>query len=107
MRWKVRGESAFGSNADSGTDLGIDGVQGEPLSPEWTAIMEEECQKPFALLQDEKLQSMACYRLKGYSNLRSDFVGGVFRQKWKRRIPLSQTTIQNHHASPSHQKLQQ
>jgi len=64
----VRGESAFGSNADSGTALGIDGVQGESPSPEWLAIMEEECQKLFALLQDEELQSIAYYRLEGYSN---------------------------------------
>ena len=65
---EVRGESAFGSNADSGIDLGIDGVQGESPSSEWIAIMEEECQKLFALLQDEELQSIAYYRLEGYSN---------------------------------------
>ena len=65
----LRGESAFGSNADSGTAPGIDGVQGESPSPEWIAIMEEECQKLFALLQDDELQSIACYRLEGYSNL--------------------------------------
>ena len=64
----VRGESAFGSHADSGTDLGIDGVQGESASSEWIAIMEEECHKLFALLQDEELQSIAYYRLEGYSN---------------------------------------
>jgi len=65
---KVRGESAFGLSADSGTALGIDGVQGESPSPEWIAIMEEECQNLFALLQDKELQSIACYRLEGYSN---------------------------------------
>jgi len=64
----VRGESAFGSNLDSGTSPGIDGVQGESPSPEWIVIMEEECQKLFTSLQDEELQSVAHFRLEGYSN---------------------------------------
>ena len=64
----VRGESAFGSAVDSETAPGIDGVQGESLSPESIAIMAEECQNLFTLLQDEKLQSVAYYRLDGYSN---------------------------------------
>ena len=64
----VRGESAFGSNLDSGTAPGINGVQGESPSPEWIAIMEEECQKLFTSLQDEGLQSVAHFRLEGYSN---------------------------------------
>ena len=64
----VRGESAFGSAADSETAPGIDGVQGESPSPEWIAIMEEECRGLFASLQDEELQSVAHYRLEGYSN---------------------------------------
>jgi len=64
----VRGESAFGSNLDSGTSPGIDGVQGESPAPEWIVIMEEECQKLFTSLQDEELQSVAHFRLEGYSN---------------------------------------
>ena len=64
----VRGESAFGSNADSVTGLGIDAVQGESPSPEWIAMMEEECQGLFALLPDTELQSIACLRLEGNSN---------------------------------------
>ena len=64
----LRGESAFGSDPESGTSPGIDGVQGESPSPEWIAIMEKECQKLFVSLQDEELQSIAYYRLEGYSN---------------------------------------
>ena len=62
----VRGESAFGSHSNSG--IGIDAVQGESPSPEWIAMMEEECQGLFALLPDAELQSIACLRLEGYSN---------------------------------------
>jgi DNA-directed RNA polymerase specialized sigma24 family protein len=64
----VRGESAFGSHSSSGTALGIDVVQGESPTPEWIAMMEEECQGLFGLLPDEELQSIACFRLEGYSN---------------------------------------
>ncbi|MEQ1827511.1 MAG: ECF-type sigma factor [Pirellula sp.] len=64
----VRGESAFGSHSSSGNALGIDAVQGESPSPEWIAMMEEECQGLFALLPDAELQSIACLRLEGYSN---------------------------------------
>ncbi len=64
----VRGESAFGSNSDSVTALGIVGVQGDSPSPEWIAMMEEECQGLFALLQNEELQSIACLRLEGHTN---------------------------------------
>ena len=64
----VRGESAFGSHSSSGNALGIDAVQGESPSPEWIAMMEEECQGLFALLPDAELQSIACLRLEGNSN---------------------------------------
>ena len=64
----VRGESAFGSNSDSVTAPGIDGVQGNSASPEWIAMMDEECEGLFAMLQDDGLQSIACLRLEGYTN---------------------------------------
>ena len=65
---EVRGESAFGSHSSLENALGIDAVQGESPSPEWIAMMEEECQGLFALLPDAELQSIACLRLEGYSN---------------------------------------
>jgi RNA polymerase sigma factor (sigma-70 family) len=64
----VRGESAFGCASNSINALGIDAVQGESHSPEWIAMMEEECQGLFALLPDEELQTIACLRLEGYRN---------------------------------------
>ncbi len=67
-RGDVRGESAFGSNADAVTGLGIDGVQGDTASPEWIAMMEEECRGLFAMLQNEELQTIACLRLEGHTN---------------------------------------
>ena len=62
----VRGESAFGSHSNSG--IGIDAVQGESPSPEWIAMMKEECESLFAILGDEELQTIACLRLDGYNN---------------------------------------
>ena len=65
---QLRGESAFGSNSNSVTAFGIEGVQGDTPSPEWIAMMEEECQGLFAMLGDVELQTIACLRLEGYNN---------------------------------------
>ena len=52
---QVRGESAFGSYSNSVSAFGIEGVQGDTPSPEWIAMMEEECKGLFAMLGDEEL----------------------------------------------------
>ena len=67
-RGELRGESAFGASANSDAAFGIDAVQAETPSPEWIAMMEEECQNLFAVLEDAELQTIACLRLEGYSN---------------------------------------
>lgn len=66
---KVRGESAFGSSLPSESGPGIDSMQSETPSPEWIAMMAEECDGLLAMLQDAELQTIAYLRLEGYSNL--------------------------------------
>lgn len=70
---KVRGESAFGSRSPSESPSvpgpGIDAMQSETPSPEWIAMMAEECDGLLAMLQDAELQTIAYLRLEGYSNL--------------------------------------
>lgn len=64
----VRGESVFQSSSDSEYERGIDGVASDTQSPEWIAMMEEECEKLFVMLNDQELQTIACLRLEGFSN---------------------------------------
>lgn len=84
----VRGESAFGSPSSSGCALGIDAVQSESPSPEWIAMMEEECQGLFAILGDEELQAIACLRLEGYNNAEIASQRGCSVATVERRLKL-------------------
>lgn len=83
---ELRGESAFGSNSMSA--FGIEGVQGETPSPEWIAMMEEECKGLFTMLGDEELQTIACLRLEGYSNAEIASQRGYSIATVERRLKL-------------------
>lgn len=85
---ELRGESAFGSNSNSISAFGIDGVQGDTPSPEWIAMMEEECQSLFAILGDEELQTIACLRLEGYNNAEIASQRGYSVATVERRLKL-------------------
>ena len=85
---ELRGESAFGANANSDAAFGIDAVQGETPSPEWIAMMEEECQGLFAVLNDVELQTIACLRLEGYSNAEIASERGYSIATVERRLKL-------------------
>ncbi len=85
---KLRGESAFGTNADSVAAFGIDAVQGETPTPEWIAMMEEECKNLFAALEDAELQTIACLRLEGYSNAEIASQRGYSIATVERRLKL-------------------
>jgi DNA-directed RNA polymerase specialized sigma24 family protein len=83
---ELRGESAFGSNSMSA--FGIEGVQGDTPSPEWIAMMEEECKGLFTMLEDEELQTIACLRLEGYSNAEIASQRGYSIATVERRLKL-------------------
>ena len=83
---ELRGESAFGSNSMSA--FGIEGVQGDTPSPEWIAMMEEECKDLFAMLGDEELQTIAYLRLEGYSNAEIASQRGYSIATVERRLKL-------------------
>lgn len=83
---ELRGESAFGSNSMSA--FGIEGVQGDTPSPEWIAMMEEECKGLFAMLGDEELQTIAYLRLEGYSNAEIASQRGYSIATVERRLKL-------------------
>jgi DNA-directed RNA polymerase specialized sigma24 family protein len=65
----VRGESAWlNPAAGRGTDPGINQVPGPEPTPEFAALMSEECRRLLDLLNDPGLRSVALWKMEGYSN---------------------------------------
>ncbi len=64
----VRGESIFAHNDWSDRDLGVDGVMGQEPTPEFTALVTEECQQRLDSLVEEPLRRIALLKLEGYDN---------------------------------------
>ena len=60
---KVRGDSAFGPDAD-----GLEGFAADDPTPDLAAQLAEEFAVLLARLEDPSLQSVAVWRLEGYSN---------------------------------------
>lgn len=84
----VRGESAFLDN-DEIKNGGIGGVLGSAPTPEFQALMTEQCANMLELLNDDTLRQVALYKLEGFSNQEiSDALGRTTRQveRWLARI---------------------
>lgn len=65
---KVRGDSVFG-DSDSGSGRpGFAEVIGDAPTPEFAAMMAEECQRLFARLADPDLEALAAAKMQGYTN---------------------------------------
>jgi len=64
----VRGESVFARVDDSVPDFGIDQFMGNEPTPEFAALLAEQCERLLDTLEDESLRKIALYKLEGYSN---------------------------------------
>lgn len=64
----VRGESVFIPAGDAAEGPGIGGVLGTEPTPELAAQMAETCQDMLEVLDDEVLQEIAQFKLKGFTN---------------------------------------
>ena len=62
----VRGESIFAGVDEGGAGLG--GIAGHAPTPEFAESVSLECEELLERLGDERLQSIALFRLQGYSN---------------------------------------
>jgi len=62
---RVLDETGLAPAADGG---GLERVPGREPTPEFVALMAEECQRRLAQLGDEPLRTVALLRLEGYSN---------------------------------------
>jgi DNA-directed RNA polymerase specialized sigma24 family protein len=66
---KVQGESALeGLGADESWAAGLQGVIGREPTPEFAARVAEECERRLTKLGDSRLQSIAKWKMEGYTN---------------------------------------
>ena len=63
---RVKGESGFGDAADE--QAGLAEVIGDAPTPEFAAMMAEECQRLLERLDDPELEALAMAKLEGYTN---------------------------------------
>ena len=88
---KVRGESVFGDR--HGEEIGgIGAVLGDAPSPEFQAMMAEECEQMLARLDDDTLRQVALRKLEGYTNQEiAELLGRTSRtvERWVASIRAS------------------
>ena len=65
---RVRGESAFGGADSAGERAGLAEAIGNMPTPEFAAMMAEECQRLLERLGDPDLQALAGAKMEGYTN---------------------------------------
>ena len=68
---RVRGESVLDRMGSASDAPGLVGVAGDAPTPQFAAIMAEECQRLLGLLQDAErphLQAIAVAKMEGYTN---------------------------------------
>jgi DNA-directed RNA polymerase specialized sigma24 family protein len=63
---QVLDEAAL-TGADSSTAFPFHGIAGREPSPEFAALLAEQCQRLLACLDDEELRSVALWKLEGYT----------------------------------------
>ena len=65
---QVRGESVFIRKGGDDSPMGIDQFLGSDPTPEFAAMVSENCDQLLDQLEDETLQKVAKYKLEGLSN---------------------------------------
>jgi len=65
---KVKGESAFGGADSADERAGLAEVIGDIPTPEFAAMMAEECQRLLERLDDPDLEALAVAKMEGYTN---------------------------------------
>ena len=65
---RVRGESALGAAAQESTEWALAQAIGDTPTPEFAAMMAEECRRLLEQLDDADLRTLAVAKMEGYSN---------------------------------------
>jgi DNA-directed RNA polymerase specialized sigma24 family protein len=65
---KVRGDSALLAPGAAASGAGMDGVAGPEPTPAFAAQVSEQCRRLFSCLESPELESIARWKLEGYTN---------------------------------------
>jgi len=65
---RVRSETALAGSESEAGGTGLDQVVGREPTPEFAAMMADECRRLLAALGDETLRQIALLRMEGYSD---------------------------------------
>ena len=83
----------FGQQSgDDGSIAGLERIAGEGPTPEFAAIMAEECQRLLEALDDDSLRQVALSRMEGYTNDEIAAQLGCARRTVARRLELIRKT---------------
>jgi DNA-directed RNA polymerase specialized sigma24 family protein len=83
----------FGQGSgDDGSMAGLERIAGEGPSPEFAAMMAEECQRLLDALDDDSLRQVALSRMEGYTNDEIADQLGCARRTIARRLDLIRKT---------------
>jgi DNA-directed RNA polymerase specialized sigma24 family protein len=83
----------FGQGSgDDGSMAGLERIAGEGPSPEFAAMMAEECQRLLDSLDDDSLRQVALSRMEGYTNDEIADQLGCARRTIARRLDLIRKT---------------
>lgn len=91
-----RGESVFATGNNEGRAGGIADVLGEEPTPEFQAMMAEQCEALLSRLEDSSLRDLALRKLEGYTNQEiAESLGCTARtiERWLSRIRDKWQTI--------------
>jgi DNA-directed RNA polymerase specialized sigma24 family protein len=84
---RVRGDSVFAGPSDSIADWPATLLEAE-LSPDYLAVMSEECERLMAILTDDQMRLIARRRLEGYKNAEIAKELGIIERTVERRLQL-------------------
>jgi DNA-directed RNA polymerase specialized sigma24 family protein len=83
----------FGQGSDEGGSMaGLERIAGDGPSPEFAAMMAEECQRLLDTLDDDSLRQVALSRMEGYTNDEIADQLGCARRTIARRLDLIRKT---------------
>ncbi|MBV8611765.1 MAG: RNA polymerase subunit sigma-70 [Singulisphaera sp.] len=84
---QVVGEATLGGS-DPGAGVGLDQLAGEGPTPDFAALVADECRQRLAGLRDEALRRIALRRMEGYSNEQIAAQMGCSRRSVQRKLRL-------------------
>jgi DNA-directed RNA polymerase specialized sigma24 family protein len=82
----------FGRAGDEGSLAGLERIAGAGPTPEFAAMMAEECQRLLDVLDDDSLRQVALSRMEGYTNDEIAAQIGCARRTVARRLELIRKT---------------